>query len=150
MSQWNCSRSKAYVCRAVCGRALSGCITIPRGSLPLRLDNLTSHRPAENEYTSHLTVCGILNRHSHGHSYLCTYQVTRSDIQLLDAISNITEDQKPMIGCNKTGARTVCAYIVYFLDGPCINEHNILLTISYTMTLYVFLYENCLMHYSPI
>ena len=48
---------------------------IPRESLPLRQDNLRSHRPAENN-TSHLTVCGILNRHSHGHSYLCIYHVT--------------------------------------------------------------------------
>ena len=40
--------------------------------------------------TSHLTVGGILNRQSHGHSYLCTYHVTRSDVQLHEAIFNIT------------------------------------------------------------
>ena len=28
-----------------------------------------------------------------------------------------TEHQKPMIGCNKIGARTVCANVLYFLDG---------------------------------
>ena len=27
-----------------------------------------------------------------------------------------TEHQKPMIGCNKTGVRTVCANVLYFLD----------------------------------
>ena len=35
--------------------------------------------------TSHLTVGGILNRHSHWHSYLCTDHVTRSDVQLHEA-----------------------------------------------------------------
>ena len=49
MAQWNCSRSKACVCRAVCRRALSCNRTIPRESLPLRQYNLRSHRPAENE-----------------------------------------------------------------------------------------------------
>ena len=36
MSQWNCSCSKACVCRAVCRRALSCNRTIPRESLPLQ------------------------------------------------------------------------------------------------------------------
>ena len=36
MSQWNYSHSKAYVCRAVCGRELSFNRTITRESLPLR------------------------------------------------------------------------------------------------------------------
>ena len=49
MCQWNCSRSKACVCRAVCEHTLSCNKTIPRESLPLRQDNLRSHRPAENE-----------------------------------------------------------------------------------------------------
>ena len=49
MSQWNCSSSETCVCRAVCGRALSCNRTIPRESLPLRKDNLRSHRPVENE-----------------------------------------------------------------------------------------------------
>ena len=40
--------------------------------------------------TSHLTVGGILTRHNHGHSYLCTYHVTRPDVQLHEAIFNIT------------------------------------------------------------
>ena len=48
MSQWNCSRRKAFVCRAVCGRALSCNRKIPNESLPLRQDNLRSHWPAEN------------------------------------------------------------------------------------------------------
>ena len=89
MSEWNSSGSKACVCRAVCGRALSCNRTIPRESLPLRQDNLRSHRPAENN-TSHLTVGGILNRHNHSHSYLCTYHVTRSDVQLHEQLFNIT------------------------------------------------------------
>ena len=50
MSQWNCSCSKACVCRAVCGRALSCNRIIPRENLLLRQDNLRSHRPAENEH----------------------------------------------------------------------------------------------------
>ena len=49
MSQWNCSRSKDCACRALCGRALWCSRTIPRESLPLRQDNLRSHRPVENE-----------------------------------------------------------------------------------------------------
>ena len=48
LSQWNCSRSKACVCRTVYGRALSCNRTIPRESLPLRQDNLRSHRSAGN------------------------------------------------------------------------------------------------------
>ena len=48
ISQWNCSLSKACTCRAVCGRALSCSRRIPRESLPLREDNLSYHRPAEN------------------------------------------------------------------------------------------------------
>ena len=49
MSQWNCSLSKAWVCRAICGRALSCNRTIPRAILPLRQDNLRYHRPVEKE-----------------------------------------------------------------------------------------------------
>ena len=102
MSQWNFSRSKACVCRAVCGRALSCNRTIPRESLPLRQDNLRSHRPAENEQLAP-KVGGILNRHSHDYSYLYTYHVTRSDVQLHGAtFQHHTEHQKSMIGCNKT------------------------------------------------
>ena len=39
---------------------------------------------------SQLTVGVILNRYKHGHSYLCTYHVTRSDVQLQEAIFSIT------------------------------------------------------------
>ena len=91
MSQWNCSLSKACVCRAVCGCALSCNRTIARESLPLRQDNLRSHRPAKNK-TKHLvplTVGGILIRHSHGHSYLCTHHAKRSDVQLHEVTLNI-------------------------------------------------------------
>ena len=49
MSHLNCSFRKACVYRAVCGCALSCNRTIPRDSLPLRPDNLTSHRHAENK-----------------------------------------------------------------------------------------------------
>ena len=65
-------------------------ITEQRESLPLRQNNPRSHRPAETNDTSHLSAGGTLNRHSHGHSYLCTYHVTRSDVQLLETIFNIT------------------------------------------------------------
>ena len=44
--------------------------------------------------------------------------MTRSDVQLHEAtFQHHTEHQKPMIGCNKTGTRTVCANVPYFLDG---------------------------------
>ena len=56
MSQWNCSRSKACVYRTVCGDALSCIRTIPRVSLPLRQENLRSHRPEKTNNISHLTV----------------------------------------------------------------------------------------------
>ena len=118
ISQWSCSRSKVCVCRAVCGRALSDNWTIPHESLPLLQDNLKSYRPARKRITRHLTVGGILNRYSHGHNYLCTYHVTRSDVQLHEAIVNITQHEKPMIGYNKTGVQTVCANVLYFQDGP--------------------------------
>ena len=104
LSQWNCSRSKACVCRAVCGRALSCNRTIPRESLPLRQNNPRSHRPAETNDTPHLSAGGTLNRHSHGHSYLCTYHVIRPDVQLLETIFNITlnnrNQQNRCAGCN--------------------------------------------------
>ena len=48
MSQWNCSCSKACVCRTVYRHALSCNRIIPCESLSLRQDNLRSHRPAEN------------------------------------------------------------------------------------------------------
>ena len=40
--------------------------------------------------TSHLTVGGILNRKSHGHRCVYTYHVTRSEVQLHEAILNIS------------------------------------------------------------
>ena len=96
----------------VCGRALSCNRTIPRESLPLRQDNLRSHRPAKNE--QHLAP----HSQPESHSYLCTYEVTRSDVQLHGVtFRHHTERQKPMIGCKKTGARTVCTNVLYFLDG---------------------------------
>ena len=102
------------VCWAVCGRALPCNRTIPRESLPLRQDNLSSHRPAKKtNNTLHLTVGGSLNRQSRGHCYLCTYHVTRSDVQLYEE----TFQQKPIIVCNKTGTRTVFANVLYFPDG---------------------------------
>ena len=117
MSRRNCSRCKACVCRAVCRCAVSCNRTIPRESLPFRQDNLRSHRLQKTNNTSHLTVGGILNRHRPGHSYLCTYHVTRSDPQLHEQLFNITQHQKPMISCNKTDARIVCTNVLYFLNG---------------------------------
>ena len=162
MSQWNCSRSKACVCQAVCGRALSINRTIPRERLTLRRSCIARRRCSNGiahaarlvyvrQYadvhcrateqfharaclfakitkvliglqkmnnTSLLAVGGILNRHSHDHSYLCTYRVTRSDVQLYEAtFQHHTEHQKPKIGCNKIGARTVCENVLYFPDG---------------------------------
>ena len=77
MFQWNYSRSKACVCRAVCGLALPCNRTISHESLPLRLDNLKSHRPAENELTPRSSQSAGFSICSHIHSYFCTYHVTR-------------------------------------------------------------------------
>ena len=119
MSQWNCSRSKTCVCRAVCGdvhcRATEQFHA--RACLFSKISQDVISLQKTND-TSHLTVSGILNRHNHGHSYLCTYNATRSDVQLNEAtFQHHSEHQKPMIGCNKTGARTVGANILYFLYG---------------------------------
>ena len=84
MSQWNCSHNKALACRAVCGRAFPCNRTIPREGF------LNIFRLQKTNYTSHLTVSGILNRHSHGNSYLCIYHVTRSDINCMRQLFNIT------------------------------------------------------------
>ena len=51
------------------------------------IQNLIGLQKTNN--TSHFTVCGIFNRHSHGHSYHCTYQVTRFDAQLQEQLFNI-------------------------------------------------------------
>ena len=115
--------SKACVCRAVCGRAFSCNRTIPRESFPLRQDNQDLIGLQKTNNTSHLTVGGILNRHRHDHNYLCTCHVTRSDVQLHEAtFQHHTEHQKLMIGCNKTGARIVCADVLYFLNVLRINH----------------------------
>ena len=60
--QWNCSRSKACVCREIFGRTLSYNRTIPREILP----NISPMQKTNN--TLHLTFGGILNRHSHFHA----------------------------------------------------------------------------------
>ena len=49
MCQWNYSHCKACVFWAMCGCAFSCNRTITRECLPLRQDNLKSHRPAENK-----------------------------------------------------------------------------------------------------
>ena len=114
----NCSRSKAYVCwqyadvqcRAIEQFQARACL----------FDKITSDHVGlqKTNNISHLTVGWILNRHSHGHSYLWTYHVTRSDVELHEtAFQHHTEHQKPIIGCNKTGVQTVCANVLYFLDG---------------------------------
>ena len=61
----------------------------------------------------------ILNRYSHGQSYHCTYHVTRSNVQLHEATCQryLPKHQKPMVGCNKSGARTAWADVLYSLDG---------------------------------
>ena len=101
-SQWNNSRSKACICLAECGRALSCNRTIPHESLLLRQDNQNLIVLQKTNNTSHPKVDGILNRHSHGHSYLCTYHVTRSDNQLHEStFQHYTEHQKPMMDFNK-------------------------------------------------
>ena len=41
------------------------------------------------------------------------------DVYLHEAtFQHHNEHQKPMIGCKKIGTRTVCANVLYFLDGP--------------------------------
>ena len=85
MSHWNCSRSKACVCRAY---ADVHCYETEQfharaclfGKITLDLIGLQ-----ETNNTSHLTVGGTVNRHSH----LCTYHVTRSGVQLHEALFNI-------------------------------------------------------------
>ena len=57
---------------------------------------------------------------------ISTHQVTRFDGQLHEAtFQHHTEHQKLMIGYNKTGARTVCANVLYYLDDPRIFNVNI-------------------------
>ena len=119
MSQWNCSRSKACVCRAVCGRALSCNRTISRESLPLRQDNLRTHRPAENEL--HFAPRSRRDSQSAQPCPQLSLNLLRDKIQRTPSWGNFqhhTEHQKLIIGCNKTGARTVCANVLYFLDEP--------------------------------
>ena len=54
---------------------------------------------------------------NNNHSCLCTYHVTRSDVQLHEAtFQHHTEYQKPMIGCKEIGAWTVCGNVVYSMD----------------------------------
>ena len=56
--------------------------------------------------------CQVRTVHNNSHSYLCTNHVIRPGVQLHEAtFQHHTEHQKPMIGCNKTGAWTVCANI---------------------------------------
>ena len=56
-------------------------------------------------------------------------------VQLLEAtFQHHTEHQKPMIGCNKTDARTLCTNVLYFLDGPWAMLKNCLMQ----------LYDKCL------
>ena len=95
MSQWNCSHSKACVCQAVCGCALS--CNEPFHARTCLFGKITYDLFAlqKTNNNSHLTVGGILNRHGHGHSYLCNYHLTRSDIQLHDALFNITVHWTP-------------------------------------------------------
>ena len=100
--------SKACACWVVCGRALSCNRKIARESLPLLQDNVRSHRMQKTNNTSHLIVGGILNRH-----------LPRDKVRRTTSWRNFhrTEHQKPMIGCNRTGAWTVCANVLYFLVG---------------------------------
>ena len=109
MSQWNCSRSKACVCRVVCGRPLSCKRAIPYESLPLRQDNLNLIGLRKTNNTSHLTVGGILNRHEPWPQYFCIYHVTRSDVQLLQAILNITLNTRNQWSAATKQVRGLCA-----------------------------------------
>ena len=119
MSQWNCSRSKACVCRTVFEHALSCNRTIPRESLSLRQDNLKSHRPVENE--QHLAPHSRRDSQLVQPSPQLSLHLPRDKVRRTTAWGNFkyhTEHQKPMIGYNKTGARTVCAKGLHFLNGP--------------------------------
>ena len=82
LSQWNSSSSRACVCWAVCGRVINynKCTVNVTGSNIFRLQKTNN--------TSYLTVGGIFNPYS----YLCTYHVARSDVQLHEAFFNITQD----------------------------------------------------------
>ena len=116
MFQWNCSRRKACACRAVCGRALSCNRTNPRKSLPLRQDNLRSHRLYRKRITlrtSQSAVFSIGTAKATAISALTTLQGSTYNCM---RHFHHTKHKKPMIGCNKTGARTVLANVIYFLD----------------------------------
>ena len=118
MSQWNCSCSKSCVCRGVCRHALSCNRTIPSESLPLQQDNLRFHRPAENKWC--LTSHSRWDSQSAQPSPQLSLHLPSDKVRRTTAWGNFqyhTEHQKPMIDCNKTGAWTLCANILYFLDG---------------------------------
>ena len=107
----NCSHSKACVCRAVCGRAFLWNRTIPRESLSLRQDNLRSHRPAENE---HLAPHPRRDFQSVQLSSLTTWQgPTYNCMRQLFNITLNTRSQWSAV----TGARTICANVLYSVDG---------------------------------
>ena len=58
---------------------------------------------------------------------IVTFDIKALVVQLHEAtFQHHSEHQKPMISCNKTDAWTVCADVLYFLDGPCTlgEEHN--------------------------
>ena len=64
--------------------------------------------------------CQVRTVRNNTHTCLCTYHVTRSDVQLHEAnFQHHTEYKKTLIGWKKiTAARTACANVHYFLDGP--------------------------------
>ena len=72
----------------------------------------------KKNYTSNLTDGGILNRHSHGHNYVCTYQVTRSDIQLQGAILNITLNTRTQWSAATKQVRGLYAqtFFIFWMD----------------------------------
>ena len=139
MSQWNCSRSKACLCRAVCGYALSCNRTIPRESLmALRQDNLRSHRPAEN-----------LAPHSRRDSqsaqpwpqlslHLPCDKVRRTTAWGNFSTSHWTPETNDRLQQNR------CANILYFLDDlrifKCLNTHARELSSSFSSLPFLLLY----------
>ena len=85
-------------------------------SLPLRQYNLRCHRPAENQ--PHLAPHSRRDSQSAQPWPQLSLHLPCDKVQRTTAWGNFkhhTEHQKPMIGCNKTGAPTVCANVIFWI-----------------------------------
>ena len=121
MSQWNCSRSNACVCRT--------CIVVQRIystrelALSARLPNIfTACRKRITPRTSQSARFSIVPWPQ------LALLLPRDKVRHTTVRGNFqhhTEHQKPMIGCKKIGARTVCANVLYLMDGFLTNKGTV-------------------------